>query len=182
MFYVYIHTRLDTGEIFYVGKGHGRRAYSTRNRNTHWKGIVSKHGRSVHIHPAHENEAEAFKVESNLIKELRKKGCKLVNLTDGGEGPSGRVLTQEQKKRVSEVHLGKKLSPYHAERLHSSVRGKPSHFRVLKTYQIEEILKDNRILSEIAKTHNCCKTLIGKIKQGKATHYLESLNEFQAIP
>ena len=28
MFYVYIHLRLDTGEIFYVGKGSKKRAWS----------------------------------------------------------------------------------------------------------------------------------------------------------
>ena len=44
IFYVYLHTRNDTGEIFYVGKGKKSRASSKRGRNDYWNNIVTKAG------------------------------------------------------------------------------------------------------------------------------------------
>ena len=49
IFYVYEHVRNDTGQVFYVGKGSGRRAYYSSGRNKHWHRIVNKHGFSVTI-------------------------------------------------------------------------------------------------------------------------------------
>lgn len=43
-FYVYQHTRNDTGEVFYVGKGSGDRLKSNKRRNSHWTRIVAAHG------------------------------------------------------------------------------------------------------------------------------------------
>jgi len=46
MFYVYEHTRNDTGLVFYVGKGNGKRLNVGKNgggsRNRYWKHIVPK--------------------------------------------------------------------------------------------------------------------------------------------
>ena len=42
MFYVYEHWRTDRDECFYVGKGHGRRAYDMKRRNKYHQAIVSK--------------------------------------------------------------------------------------------------------------------------------------------
>jgi len=106
MFYVYIHIRLDTGEIFYVGKGQKKRAWSPRGRNQHWLGIVAKHGRLVHIHSYHVSEEEAFSQEVKLIDEYKGSGIKLVNLTDGGEGASGWVPSAETRARIGEAHRG----------------------------------------------------------------------------
>lgn len=100
MFYVYLHLRLDDGSVFYVGKGQRNRAYSVRNRNTHWKGIVAKHGRSVHLHSQWENETEAFAEEIRLIAGLRAAGIPLVNLTNGGEGPSGHIHSSETREKI----------------------------------------------------------------------------------
>ena len=48
-FYVYIHRKMDTGEIFYVGKGKGSRYKDSSSRNKHWKHIVNKHGFAYEI-------------------------------------------------------------------------------------------------------------------------------------
>ena len=180
MFYVYLHTRNDTGEIFYVGKGQGRRAYSIRNRNTHWKGIVNLHGRTVRIHSEHLNELSAFECEVNLIQELKSSGCCLVNLTDGGEGVSGRVLTDHEKLMVSMVHSGKKLSPEHKEKLNGSVRGRPSHrrgkpFPCCSKYPDELLLtleKEFGKPSVIARKYGVPRTLVSKLKRHKIHTYL----------
>ena len=49
-----------------------------------------------------ENESEAFEHEKFLIWCFKDMGIKLANLTDGGEGASGAIRTEEQKKRYSE--------------------------------------------------------------------------------
>lgn len=40
-YYLYRHIRLDTGNVFYVGIGTGRRAWKKENRNKHWHNIVN---------------------------------------------------------------------------------------------------------------------------------------------
>jgi hypothetical protein len=41
-FYVYLHRRATTGEIFYVGKGSNKRAWTAQGRNRHWQNIAAK--------------------------------------------------------------------------------------------------------------------------------------------
>lgn len=88
-YYTYVHTRNDTGEVFYVGKGHGERAFSKDRSNMHWNNTTAKHGRTVHIIAYWEDEAFAFAHEKELIAEFRASGVALVNMTDGGDGTSG---------------------------------------------------------------------------------------------
>ena len=47
MYYVYLHIKEDTGQPFYVGKGHGNRCIQQDHRNQYWKNIVNKHGFDV---------------------------------------------------------------------------------------------------------------------------------------
>ena len=46
--YIYGHFTEDTNELFYIGVGTGRRAWS-KNRNQYWNRIVEKHGYSIEI-------------------------------------------------------------------------------------------------------------------------------------
>lgn len=106
-YYVYAHKRLDTDAIFYVGKGKGNRAYRKYGRNVHWTNIVNKVGHEVLIITCNVTEEEAFVQEINLIKELREQGVSLCNMTEGGEGSSGLLHTDEQKTKISAALLGK---------------------------------------------------------------------------
>ena len=67
-FYTYMHTRNDTNETFYIGKGHGKRAFWKHGRNQHWTNIVKKHGYTVHVLAQWEKEADAFEHEKFLIQ------------------------------------------------------------------------------------------------------------------
>jgi len=49
MAYIYLHRRNDTGEVFYVGKGTGKRATETHSRNSHWHNVVNKAGFTAEI-------------------------------------------------------------------------------------------------------------------------------------
>lgn len=57
----------------------------------------------------HENES-AF-VEKKWIALLRSIGCPLTNLTDGGDGSSGYIPTEETRKKQSEALKGKNRKP-----------------------------------------------------------------------
>ncbi len=97
-FYVYLHARPD-GQVFYVGKGAGRRAWDfSPSRRTEWHlRVARKYGRAnirVMTHGV-ESENLAFELERFLIAEHRLSGRELINLTDGGEGCSGRKPTQK---------------------------------------------------------------------------------------
>ncbi len=89
-FYVYVHSRLNTGAPFYVGKGHARRAYTIKSRSQHWKNIVAKDG-GWHVNFIAErvDEELAFLAEMEAIDKYRRLGVRLINLTDGGDGVSG---------------------------------------------------------------------------------------------
>lgn len=151
-FYVYEHRRADTGEVFYVGKGHGKRAHSNGNRNLHWRHIVAKHGRTVHIVEGGLTEESAFQREIALIAKHRSRGAALVNMTDGGEGCSGCARAPESeetraKKRASAIgrpmnpeavaksaafHMGRKRPPETLAKMSAALRGK-NVGRVLST-------------------------------------------------
>jgi hypothetical protein len=108
IFYVYEHWRLDRDECFYVGKGRGGRAYSTKYRNRHHQAIVAKLSRTgsafeVRIVASGLSEPEAFLLERERIVFWRSTGVDLTNLTDGGEGISGFRLSDETKKKLSEI-------------------------------------------------------------------------------
>lgn len=106
-FYIYQHLKEDTKEIFYVGKGNKKRAYS-RNRSEYWKRIVNKHGLIVEIIHQELDEKTAFKLEIEIIQMYRAQGIKLVNMTDGGEGTSGRITTDESRINYRQARLGDK--------------------------------------------------------------------------
>jgi hypothetical protein len=107
-FYVYEHTRNDTGLVFYVGKGSGQRLtigkFGGGKRNPHWKNIVAKAGgfEAKKIVDSLDNEL-ANLAEIERIDQLRRLGYKLSNLTDGGEGGSGHRLTEDAKRRIVET-------------------------------------------------------------------------------
>jgi len=131
-FYVYVYLdprkpgKYDYGEDdeysfeylpYYVGKGHGRR----------WKGHLSPSSLKEISHKNHKinkilsegynqkdfiiktkenmNESESLDLEMKLIKTIGRADMgdgPLTNLTDGGDGVSGRVYTDAQKKAKSE--------------------------------------------------------------------------------
>ena len=103
---VYAHCKKDTNEVFYIGKGLPKRARSGSfsHRNEHWVRIVKKHGFYPVILYKNLSEQEAFNIEINLIEEIGREN--LCNITDGGEGTSGRVCTEQTKALMSNMFKG----------------------------------------------------------------------------
>jgi hypothetical protein len=107
VFYTYAHYTPEN-RLFYIGKGCGRRAYTTDKRNAHWKNIVAKYGKPrVEILANWNTEAEAHSHEILLISCFKDMGYKLANLTNGGEGISGYKFSEESKEKIRIFHTGK---------------------------------------------------------------------------
>jgi len=109
MYCVYIHKRKSDLSPFYVGKGKPQRPYSKAGRNQRWQRTVSKHGIVCQIVKSDMPEPCAFSLEKALIHALGKQ--RLCNMTDGGEGTSGRVPSCHQRQKCSLSNKGTKPSP-----------------------------------------------------------------------
>lgn len=124
-YYAYVHARPDTEDssgVFYVGKGVRSRYRPLPIRNKFHGHVVKKYGADNILVGRLDcsDEATAFSLEQGLIKCLRRAGVKLTNMTDGGEGSSGAVVTAETRAKISaankiaqnQPHLSEKRSRY----------------------------------------------------------------------
>lgn len=110
MFYAYLHRRVDTNEVFYIGKGFGKRAESP-DRGKWWKAVVAKAGgRTVQILAHWPTEAEAFEHERFLIACFRDLGAPLCNMTGGGDGASGAVRSAETRAKMAAAKRSRTVS------------------------------------------------------------------------
>ena len=132
--------------MFYVGKGSGDRAWNKRGRNDWWRRIVAKHGLMVLIYRDNLSEACAFSLEKMLIASTKGVLC---NLTNGGEGPSGLVHSEESRRKMSLSRLGDKNhfygkthSPEVKERMSRAKKGRPGPKHSPET--LERIAEANR--------------------------------------
>jgi hypothetical protein len=107
MAYVYRHIRLDKNEPFYIGIGSDDsyfRANKKSQRNIHWKRIVSITDYEIEILVDNLNWDEAKKKEKEFITLYGRcdlgNGC-LVNMTEGGDGTVGKIMSNETKQKLS---------------------------------------------------------------------------------
>ncbi|MGY6251761.1 NUMOD3 domain-containing DNA-binding protein [Bosea thiooxidans] len=128
-FYVYQHRRNDTGEVFYIGKGSGNRAWDehwSRYQNRIWKGCA-KHGYTVEIVCDGLDEKHALDLEVMLIQAHGRRNIGtgyLANLTDGGEGGNGAVRSAETRAKISAGNMGKVMSAEAIEKVRSANIGR----------------------------------------------------------
>jgi hypothetical protein len=136
LYYVYVYLRRD-GTPYYVGKGCGPRAW-VRRKN----GVNPPLDRTrIRIVKAGLREQEAFEWECDIISILGRvdlgTGC-LRNKTDGGEGSSGAVKSEETRNKLSVAMSGEnnpqygKLGGSHASAnriVESSTRQKISEYQ-----------------------------------------------------
>jgi hypothetical protein len=116
-YYVYTHSRNDTNEYFYVGKGTSKRAWSRYDRNNLWHKIAKKHGYTVRIEGYFDKEQDAFWYEKYLIGVFKSRGYNLANFTDGGDGISGYKHTEATKQKLSETRKELYLNEEYANKM-----------------------------------------------------------------
>lgn len=89
VYYVYEWFNCDTGEVFYVGKGKGRRKNDLYKRNKFFLDYYNSHKCSNRVVKKNLTEEEAFAQEKQLILFYKTNtNFRLTNQTDGGEGVS----------------------------------------------------------------------------------------------
>lgn len=108
-FYVYAHIRKSTGEVFYIGRGTGKRMYSKQHRSKHWQAIVNKYGIDHKILFNNLTNEGANVIEQEQIKEYGRldNGGQLINQTDGGGGLCGYKPTKETLIKKSKAMKGR---------------------------------------------------------------------------
>jgi len=141
-FYVYTHHRATDGSVFYVGKGHGKRAWSKSRSNPHWQNIVKKNGYYVKIVARFHNEQCAFSFERAMISFYGRES--LCNLTDGGEGVCGYVFPDDVIDRLRPFRKMNKMSDENKEILRDRWRGAGNpNANGLRPSQIEAVKSAN---------------------------------------
>jgi hypothetical protein len=119
MAYVYRHIRLDKNEPFYIGIGSDENHSRSReryNRNGLWKIIATKSEIEVEILLDDLTYKQAQEKEKEFIALYGRKNNNsgiLTNLTDGGEGNLGTIITEETRKKLSIAHKGNKSRTGH---------------------------------------------------------------------
>lgn len=112
---VYRHRKLTTGEPFYIGISSRKdRPYRTDGRNKIWKRIVAKHGFTVEIVAEGISKEIALELEQLLIEEYGRRNLgtgPLSNMTNGGEGGTAILVTEEYRAKLSKAKKGIKPSP-----------------------------------------------------------------------
>ncbi len=151
-YYTYAFLREDRTP-YYIGKGKGNRAYRRRD-----KGIKPPKDKSRIIFLKQNlTEEEAFRHEIYMIAVFGRKDLGtgiLHNLTDGGDGASGYVFSEETKRKQSEAHKGNTtwLGKTHSEetkRKMSDTRKGKTHSEETKRKQSEA--KKGKTFSEESK-------------------------------
>jgi group I intron endonuclease len=138
-FYVYLHIKESDGTPFYIGKGSGKRSESKKGRSTWWKKTVDKHGFDIILLEEDLTEEESFQREKYWIDRIGRidlgKGT-LVNMTDGGDGTSGYVFSDDLKKQISDSLKGN--IPWN-----KGVVGKQKHTDEYKQNMSKRLLKNH---------------------------------------
>lgn len=114
-YYVYVWYVIEPHEIFYVGKGSGKRAKDLRGRNKFFMNMYSTHICDYHIIMGGMLEDDAFKLERALIAHIREAYPKfrLANICDGGEGVSGWIADEQYREHMRQRNTGENNPNYH---------------------------------------------------------------------
>lgn len=111
-YYVYMYLRdsdsniANAGTPYYIGKGRGKRFIDKRRRIK-----IPSDRKNIVFHTTNLSEEDAFKLEIQLISFYGRIDIGtgiLRNMSSGGEGASGRVFSEDHKKKLSESKKGEK--------------------------------------------------------------------------
>ena len=142
-FYTYAYLRVDRTP-YYIGKGSGKRIYNTNGRPC---GKPRDKSRIILL-KQNLTEEEAFKHEIYMIAVFGRKGLGtgiLHNKTDGGEGTSGAIVSEETRRKQSEKRKGKN-NPNYGKTHSKETRRKQSEAKMGKCSSKETRKKQSEAL------------------------------------
>jgi hypothetical protein len=127
-FYIYAYLR-DDGTPYYIGKGHGKRAWiqhANRGKGAHTPKDLTR----IYICESNLSELGAFALERRYIRWWGRKDLGtgvLQNMSDGGQGTSGtvRVVSEETKQKIGSANKGRPQSLETRLKRSMSLKGKP---------------------------------------------------------
>ena len=177
---VYRHIRLDKNEVFYVGIGKTEaRPHSVNDRNRYWKNITNKTDYRVDILFDDLTWNEACEKEIEFIELYGRKDLgkgTLVNLTNGGEGVIGQVVSDETRIKLSNssklMWLDDNIRNKMIKARTGNQRGRYKYADVRINTSFENSLNDI-VVKESQKL-----ALLGKGKKGY--YFNKQLNKFSA--
>ena len=103
-FYVYEWYNKNTNEVFYVGKGTGKRYLETRHRNLKFIDYIENNDVDVRIIQDNLTEEQAFALEKEITEQYKKIGQCQCSLAAGGSGGCSSVWTEEFRQYWSEYN------------------------------------------------------------------------------
>lgn len=169
-YYTYAYLRKD-GTPYYIGKGKDDRISSKQ------RSINSPKDKSRIIFLKQNLlEEEAFKHEIYMIAVFGRKDLGtgiLHNKTNGGEGTSGRIITDDTRNKIKQKNKGKKLTDEHKRKISKANKGKSATWNIGKKHSIEtrkkisEALK-GKVTWNIGRKHSIeTKEKLSKAHKGK---------------
>jgi hypothetical protein len=120
-FYTYAYLRED-GTPYYIGKGRGRRAFLKHS------GFYPPSKNRILFLKKNLAEEEAFRHEIYMISIFGRKDLEtgiLHNKTNGGDGCSGKIMTEKDIENRRKGRIGKPLSESHKRKIAEANRGTP---------------------------------------------------------
>lgn len=122
IYYVYAYINKKTGLPYYIGKGKGNRVYAKHNGIT-----VPKDRSKIVFLETNLSEIGAFALERRYILWYGRKDLDtgiLLNRTEGGEGRSGSILSENHKQAL---HDGRRKTKNTEEHKQALAKGKASY-------------------------------------------------------
>ena len=144
MFYVYEWYVVESGDIFYVGKGTKNR-YKCKKRNHLFNEMIASHNCDVRIVAYFDDESAAYAYEFNRIQELRSIGQCSCNISDGGTGGSPDVWTDEMRQQFSEHNVMKAECQRERMRDHNPMQTRQQRRRM----STENPMKNKTVASKV---------------------------------